>query len=937
MKSFDRHVKIPYFEYEFCLTYDKVTEYLFYGISAMAIWLIIKIFIDISEVKETPQEPLVHRESSSELRRRSEGTPNEVILQTVSPKKDSESSEAAESEKFRIELPRDEAEVEGEKDVSTEHCLSQRDLRVFCGDGILKIMEALDPVAQLLVRASEVTVRWDDVTEYLFYGLVTISIWLIIKVFIEISETRGRPKDSALSEFNTRRRFSAGPIETISEISTKGDGDRNRSTTKGGARVRFDLSKNEGYVIEDELTNGVVRETDATVSEPKERKPENAEEKKGEEVEADEYEKVVVVEETSEELREEFEKKTGEEIVGYISEDAVRRGIEPEEIEITEVEEDAEPESNFTNKIEEVNTEDDKMKDCDAIVELTTHGRDPKELETPGDNEISDVVSNEETGDKETDINGHTFLQDVERKHVDEASQDFTVAATKETHEKEENEVEESKENHVQERADVGKGGAEICEKVIKYVTCTERNQVKDVDVSVKEKNAHVLEERHQNGTGYTEKFSKEAHEMWIGEGGKEMCEKKEPQETESIKMHTFQREDMKDFFKIENEDGQDKVANETENETEGMDYRTEVTGEENTAPNTTTPAEVSQWYARVELVTNVGNFKDAADFSTTKSLVKMFESLRESNFGRAEYVPFKTRRIRRHTSMPSFEGIGSVPYGGRFDKKVTARSEKAGVQESTENGDVTGDEIREKGPLKGVDVETTPSEVLPTEKDEADANKVPRCGVRVTRSRSLRDWKEDLKQSYKAGNWRITKGLPFYERFEDPDREKLIQETFGAILKPTLCLRETADDVINRPYSAEERNLLKNNCGQNGLRDWLSKFRLQDWKVGEGEEENSEFPRDREGNLAAEFDGNLSFFEATARNSRKEQEVDLISEGFRADFLDKEQPHILVSHVFKEYGPGVRYILFNHGAVKWSGMSGCRITGAVVRVLNPT
>jgi len=72
-------------------------------------------------------------------------------------------------------------------------------------------------------------------------------------------------------------------------------------------------------------------------------------------------------------------------------------------------------------------------------------------------------------------------------------------------------------------------------------------------------------------------------------------------------------------------------------------------------------------------------------------------------------------------------------------------------------------------------------------------------------------------------------------------------------------------------------------------------------------------------------------------RNSQKE----LIDEFDHKDILEGEKQNqwLQVSHVFKNYGTGVRYVTFEHGGKDrsfWAGHYGSKMAGACIRVKIP-
>ncbi|ROL53228.1 F-box only protein 6 [Anabarilius grahami] len=161
-----------------------------------------------------------------------------------------------------------------------------------------------------------------------------------------------------------------------------------------------------------------------------------------------------------------------------------------------------------------------------------------------------------------------------------------------------------------------------------------------------------------------------------------------------------------------------------------------------------------------------------------------------------------------------------------------------------------------------------------------------------------------------------------------------------------------------------KQRNLLKNPKADDGLQGWENVQIGGDWVT---EENRTPFP-----------DNSVTkCFSTSHRLCMKEQLIDLEKEGYSAAFMDQQRPHIKISdwytpfphngghyqikvklldqekkaicgyypykvffhqgdnylwcpmtHVFKNYGWGVRFILFTHG-----GMSGIRLTNSSVEI----
>uniref|UniRef100_A0A3B5M6C6 FBA domain-containing protein n=1 Tax=Xiphophorus couchianus TaxID=32473 RepID=A0A3B5M6C6_9TELE len=162
-----------------------------------------------------------------------------------------------------------------------------------------------------------------------------------------------------------------------------------------------------------------------------------------------------------------------------------------------------------------------------------------------------------------------------------------------------------------------------------------------------------------------------------------------------------------------------------------------------------------------------------------------------------------------------------------------------------------------------------------------------------------------------------------------------------------------------------KRRNLIKNPRGEDEFKDWTIVRNGGDgWRV--------EKPIALHPNAEVQTNFVTSF-----RMCTKSQLIDLVNEGYSQAFMDEVQPHIKVSdwyaprcnceynmsvkllhsnkriieeftpgtihlpeqenrrwkqmiHVFKDYGPGVRYVYFEHGgkdSVFWAGWYGIRLT----------
>ncbi|XP_040211970.1 F-box only protein 6-like [Rana temporaria] len=173
------------------------------------------------------------------------------------------------------------------------------------------------------------------------------------------------------------------------------------------------------------------------------------------------------------------------------------------------------------------------------------------------------------------------------------------------------------------------------------------------------------------------------------------------------------------------------------------------------------------------------------------------------------------------------------------------------------------------------------------------------------------------------------------------------------------------------------KRNLIKNPSALEGLQNWSidenggSQWKVEDLPGGEGEM----FP-----NTSVQ-----KYFVTSNQTCKKSQLIDLKKEGFSAEILDKFQPAIIVTdwyaarkdcscqyellvrllsedkktiqefhpqpvnlpqrcdgqwhyvtHTFSNYGPGVRYISFQHGGkdtLNWAGWYGVRVSNSSISV----
>ncbi|KAH0951276.1 hypothetical protein HN011_000794 [Eciton burchellii] len=184
------------------------------------------------------------------------------------------------------------------------------------------------------------------------------------------------------------------------------------------------------------------------------------------------------------------------------------------------------------------------------------------------------------------------------------------------------------------------------------------------------------------------------------------------------------------------------------------------------------------------------------------------------------------------------------------------------------------------------------------------------------------------------------------------------------------------------------ERNLLRNHSGQNGKKYWQIIFEGGDrWRIEKPPIGVPELPS------VPVFEGLQICFATSYKNCTKTQIVDLIAEGFHPYFLDVLQPSITVSewyssrwdcpaiyecharllggvddcthkqmildefrhhdtmegdrqnqwhfisHVFENYGRGLREINFTHGGMDkafWAGHYGSKMAGACISVRVP-
>lgn len=174
------------------------------------------------------------------------------------------------------------------------------------------------------------------------------------------------------------------------------------------------------------------------------------------------------------------------------------------------------------------------------------------------------------------------------------------------------------------------------------------------------------------------------------------------------------------------------------------------------------------------------------------------------------------------------------------------------------------------------------------------------------------------------------------------------------------------------------KRNLLKNPSGEEEFEFWTIEDEGGDcWKIETLPGDNGvEFPSD----------GVQKYFATSYENCSKSQTIDLLAEGFWEELMDNSQPKIVVedwyaartdagclyelwvqllgenhealaefktdgpitieqfsdgswnkiSHTFSGYGPGVRFVRFQHGgqdSLYWKGWFGVRVTNSSVTI----
>lgn len=176
---------------------------------------------------------------------------------------------------------------------------------------------------------------------------------------------------------------------------------------------------------------------------------------------------------------------------------------------------------------------------------------------------------------------------------------------------------------------------------------------------------------------------------------------------------------------------------------------------------------------------------------------------------------------------------------------------------------------------------------------------------------------------------------------------------------------------------SNRRRNLLKNTCANEGFKFWkLEKNEGHHWKVEDLPGEHGQQHPD---------DTVTKYFVTSFEKCLKSQLIDLRKMGYSKELMDSDQPDIVIrdwfaaradcgcqyeikvhllsedkkvlckfspelvfipqwsdahwqemSHTFRDYGPGVRYIYFSHGGKDtqwWAGWYGVRVTNTSVTI----
>ncbi|XP_051779521.1 F-box only protein 44-like [Erpetoichthys calabaricus] len=225
---------------------------------------------------------------------------------------------------------------------------------------------------------------------------------------------------------------------------------------------------------------------------------------------------------------------------------------------------------------------------------------------------------------------------------------------------------------------------------------------------------------------------------------------------------------------------------------------------------------------------------------------------------------------------------------------------------------------------------------------------------------------------------------VPFWElnsncrlvckRWKDAvDSQSLWREKYKQALSKKLQTRLPSNtDWKNLFYKLFARNLIKNPCGDDGFEYWNVNHGGDGWVI---ERHHGELKETTSPNC----------FVTSYRWCKKTQCVDLLKEGFEEHFLDDFQPDILINdwygsrndcgakykikvhllnsqkqllmsfkkqypeipqwnncsynkvqRVFRNYGPGVRFVVFSHQGIDnkfWAGHYGARIANSTVKV----
>ncbi|KAG9352756.1 hypothetical protein JZ751_017332, partial [Albula glossodonta] len=189
--------------------------------------------------------------------------------------------------------------------------------------------------------------------------------------------------------------------------------------------------------------------------------------------------------------------------------------------------------------------------------------------------------------------------------------------------------------------------------------------------------------------------------------------------------------------------------------------------------------------------------------------------------------------------------------------------------------------------------------------------------------------------------------------------RKRVGEKGAGCSLNVTFLF----SSVENLSIPGMARNLLKNPSGEDQLEFWeLTENGGSQWRV-------EEMPGDC--GYAFCDEAVTKYFVTSFELCMKKQVVDLLAEGFSPDDLDAQPPVTVedwysgrsdcgciyqlsvtlldenqevlqgfkpdeVTHTFEDYGPGLRFISFEHGGQDskfWDGWFGVRVTGSSVTV----